>query len=326
MQATLHNPQETKTCAPVTDGRKLGNCLIANHKLKDLISNELRAVGFDVIPNEMATPRTVHLPVDHWIDVGALCLLARSDSPVCLKDKSGDLVAWVGANTPEECGGEVVTEADCFRIHYPWSLLELNEEVLGMMEGSQIAGDISPLAQVDGHLHLGVGSKILPGVVIEGNVIIGENCRIGPNAYIRGNTSIGDHCEIGNAVEIKNSIIYPYSKIKHLSYVGDSVLGSHVMLGAGTILANYRHDGTNHRSLVGGKLLDTGRIKFGAVLGDGVRTGVNTCVYPGRKIGPGRMTRPNSVVDRDLMNGVPGKGGVVPEARARLSADFNYNI
>jgi len=323
MQATLHHPQDSKTCAPVTDRRRLGDCLIANHKLKDLIATELRAVGFDVIPNELANARTVHIPVDHWVDVSALCMFSRTDSPVRLKDKNGDLIAWVGASSPEGCDEDIVTEAECFRIQYPWNLLELNEEVLSMMEESNIAGEVSPLAEIDGHLHLGRGSRILPGVVIEGNVIIGENCKVGPNAYIRGNTSIGDYCEIGNAVEIKNSIIYSHSKVKHLSYVGDSILGSHVMLGAGTILANYRHDGTNHRSLVETDLIDTGRIKFGAVLGDGVRTGVNTCVYPSRKIGSGRTTRPNSVVDKDLMSGAAGSGGVVPEARARLSEDFS---
>ncbi|MBK1829344.1 hypothetical protein JIN77_01285 [Verrucomicrobiaceae bacterium R5-34] len=304
MQATLHDPHNAKTCTPVTDRRTLGECLIANHKLKDLIATELRAVGFDVVANQDACARTVHLPVDHWVDVGALCLLARSDEPACLKDKSGDLVAWVGARSPEDCSRSMVTEADCFRIHYPWNLLELNEEVLEMMEESNIMGEVSPLAEINGVLHLGKGSRILPGVVIEGNVIIGEDCKIGPNAYIRGKTSIGNHCEIGNAVEIKNSIIYSHTKVKHLSYVGDSILGSHVMVGAGTILANYRHDGTNHRSRVNGQLIDTGRVKLGAVLGDGVRTGVNTCVYPARKIGPGRMTRPNEIVDHDLLNGV----------------------
>jgi len=177
----------------------------------------------------------------------------------------------------------------------------LNEEVLAVVNNSEIYGDVSPLAQIDGHLHLGEGSVILPGVYIQGNVIIGKNCRIGPNAYIRGNTSISDHCEIGNAVEIKNSVIYPYTKIKHLSYIGDSIIGSHVNIGAGTIIANYRHDGTNHRSVVNGILVDTGRISFGSVIGDGVRLGVNTSIYPGRKIGAGRVTRPNAIVEKDLM-------------------------
>ncbi len=301
MQATLHEPTNSQCCAPLTHGRKLGDCLVANHKLKELIATELTQAGFDMVPNDKATERTVHLPVDHWIEVGALCLLARSGTATCLRDKRGDLVAWKGAKAPEECREDVVTQADCFRIRYPWDLLKLNEEVLSLMENSEIAGEVNPLACVEGHLHLGRNSVILPGVYIEGSVIIGSNCRIGPNVYIRGNTSIGDHCHIGNAVEVKNSVVYPHSNIKHLSYIGDSVIGSHVHVGAGSIIANYRHDGTNHRSLVEGRLVDTGRIKFGAVVGDGVRMGVNTTVYPGCKIGAGRTTLPDATVERDLM-------------------------
>ncbi len=308
MQATLHDPINTSNCAPLTHGRALGDCLVANHRLKELITTELSQAGFDMVPNAKATERTVHLPMDHWIEVGALCLLARSDTATCLRDNRGDLIAWKGAATADACGGDMVTQAHCFRIQYPWDLLQLNEEVLSMMDTSEIAGEISPLAQVDGYLHLGRGSVLLPGVYIEGNVIIGKDCRIGPNTYIRGNTAIGDHCKIGNAVEVKNSVIYPHANIKHLSFVGDSLIGSHVHLGAGTILTNYRHDGTNHRSYVGGRLVDIERSKFGAVIGDGVRTGVNTCVYPGRKIGPGRVTLPNTVVDKDLMGGGLGDG------------------
>ena len=308
MQATLHDPQDSRNCAPLTNGRGLGDCLVANHKLRALIATELEQAGFEVIPSSKAGSNTVHLPVDHWIEVGALCMLARSETPACLKDQGGDLVAWKGAEKPEQCGRDMVTEAECFKIQYPWDLLQLNEEVLSMMENSEIAGEIHPLAYIDGHVHLGRGSVILPGVYIEGNVIIGDDCQIGPNAYIHGNTSIGDCCRIGNAVEVANSVIYPHTQIRHLAYVGDSIVGSHVQLGAGTVIANHRHDGTNHRSLVEGRLVDTQRKKLGAVIGDGVRTGINTCVYPGRKIGPGRVTNPNATVNKDLMSlSMPGR-------------------
>lgn len=310
MQATLHNPFNTKSCVPLTQSRRLGDCLVANHTLQELITTDLRQAGFDIIPNEMATDRTVHLPLDHWISVKALCLLARSEIPSCLYDERGDLVAWKGGETPDQCKASMVTEAVCFRIRYPWDFLQLNEEVMDMVNTSEIFGDVSPLAQIDGHLHLGEGSVILPGVYIEGNVIIGRNCRIGPNAHIRGNTAISDHCEVGNAVQVENSVIYSHTKIRHLSYVGDSLVGSHVNLGTGTVLANCRHDGTNHRSTVNGAQVDTGRASFGAIIGDGVRTGVNTTVHPGRKIGAGRVTRPNAIVDRDLMPASPNSGNV----------------
>ena len=309
MQATLHDPINTKSCAPLTSSRALGDCLVANYSLSELIASDLRQSGFDIIANDQATERTVHLPLDHWISVRALCQLARTETSTCLRDQRGDLVAWKGGATPDVCSGSMVTEAGCFRIRYPWDFLQLNEEVLDVVNDSEINGEVSPLAQVDGHLHLGEGSVILPGCYIEGKVIIGKNCKIGPNAYIRGNTSISDHCEVGNAAEIKNSVVYSHTKIKRLSYVGDSIIGSHVELGAGTIIVNSRHDGTNHRSLVNGAYVHTGRARFGAIIGDGVRMGVNTCIYPGRKIGAGRVIRPNTIVDKDLMPAVLGSVG-----------------
>ena len=89
------------------------------------------------------------------------------------------------------------------------------------------------------------------------------------------------------------------ARVPHLSYVGDSVLGEKVNLGCGTITANFRHDGANHRSMVKGELVDTGRRKLGAILGDGVHTGINTSIYPGRKLCPGTSTLPGEVGIRD---------------------------
>ena len=149
-------------------------------------------------------------------------------------------------------------------------------------------------------ISVGSGTKILPGVVIEGEVIIGSNCKIGPNCYIRGSTSIGHQCHIGQAVEIKNSVIFNQTNVGHLSYIGDSILGEKVNLGAGTTTSNLRHDGKTHSSKVADKLVDTGRRKFGTVIGDNVHTGINTSIYPGRKIWPGLTTRPADIVIQDL--------------------------
>ena len=183
---------------------------------------------------------------------------------------------------------------------YPWDLLAIHERILSEMAEDDISGDVHPSAVIEGRLKLGKGSRILPGVYIEGNVVVGEGCKIGPNCYVRGGTSIGDLCHIGQSVEIKNSIILGRTNVGHLSYVGDSVLGEGVNLGAGTIVSNYRHDSGNHRSMVNGALVDTGRRKFGVIVGDGVHTGIGTLVYPGRKIWPNVSTRPGEVVQRDL--------------------------
>ena len=183
---------------------------------------------------------------------------------------------------------------------YPWQILDISGMILSSLDHSVIAGELSPQAVIDGQLILGENSRILPGVYIEGNCMIGRNCKIGPNCYLRGNTIIGDFCHIGQAVEIKNSVIGSHTAIGHLSYAGDSVIGSQVNFGAGTIAANLRHDNQNHRSMADGKLMDTGRRKFGTVIGDGVHTGINTAIYPGRKLSPGASTTPGMIVKYDL--------------------------
>ena len=164
-----------------------------------------------------------------------------------------------------------------------------------LLKGKYIKG-----AQHEGFIHVDSGTKILPGVFIEGNVVIGKNCKIGPNCYIRGNTFIGDGCHIGQSVEIKNSLIMHNTNVGHLSYIGDSVIGENANMGAGTISSNLRHDGANHHSEFNSELIDTGRRKFGVIVGDRVHTGINTSFYPGRKLFPGTSTVPGELVKKDI--------------------------
>jgi len=183
---------------------------------------------------------------------------------------------------------------------HPWDLLEANAHFLGQLEKGDIRGEVEQGVTIKGHAIIGEGTRVLSGVYMEGNVMIGKGCKIGPNCYIRGPVTIGDNCHVGQAVEIKNSIIGNGSKIPHLSYVGDSVIGENVNFGAGTKAANLRHDNKNVMSMVKGKLLDTGRRKLGTIVGDGVHTGINTSIYPGRKIWPGKSIAPGEAVKEDI--------------------------
>ncbi len=185
-------------------------------------------------------------------------------------------------------------------IGYAWDMLEANAFLLETSLKEDIQGDVSAAAHMNGIVAIGKGTVIRPGVVIDGPVVIGEDCTIGPNAWIRSHTSIGDGCRAGQGTEIKASILMDGARVPHLSYVGDSVLGENVNFACGTITANFRHDGRNHRSMVNGELVDTGRRKLGAILGDGVHTGINTSIYPGRKLWPGTSTLPGEVVLRDI--------------------------
>lgn len=301
MKATLLPPKNPSLAAPITSNRDLGSCLIANIPMRDLLSTELVRAGFEMVAPASACERTLRIPVDTWIEIGALIILARNPGPARLCDPSGEVLAWKGDEAPEQITDKIVTDADCFPVKYPWDLLRMNEEVVAMMDETSLLGDVSPLATLVGTVRLGKGSRILPGTVIEGPVLIGPNSQIGPNAYIRGATSIGANCFVGNGAEVKNSIVYNNSYISRQCYVGDSIIGTHVTLGAGTATENHRHDGRNHVSEVHGKQVDTGRTKLGAIIGDGVKTGVNTSIAAAVKIGIARTTLPGTYVSKDLM-------------------------
>ena len=232
-----------------------------------------------------------------WLDPADFRDFAASGAQV-LADASGTPLAWRGRSPDPQ--GTAHTAASSFLLIHPWDLLRANERWISQLGEARIEGEIHPSAVIEGILCLGPGTRILPGVFIEGNAVIGANCKIGPNCYIRGNTSVGDGCHIGQAVEIKNCLILPRTNVGHLSYVGDSVLGEKVNFGAGTITSNLRHDGANHRSMVDGRLIDTGRRKFGTTVGDGVHTGIHTAIYPGRKLWPGTTTLPGEIVKHDL--------------------------
>jgi len=186
-------------------------------------------------------------------------------------------------------------------IGYPWHLLDANAYLLDHQFDPKIDGEVSPAAHLSGRVAIGRGTVIRPGVVIEGPVCIGEDAVIGPNCWIRPYTTIGDRCRVGQASELKNTILFDDAKAPHQNYLGDSVLGEGVNLGCGTVTANLRHDDATQGSVVNGVLVDTGRRKLGAILGDHVHTGINTAIYPGRKLWPHTFTRPGEVVDRDII-------------------------
>ncbi|MDO9523665.1 MAG: sugar phosphate nucleotidyltransferase [Methanocorpusculum sp.] len=182
-------------------------------------------------------------------------------------------------------------------VGYPWDMLSANEHLLETVVGEQ-NGTVEENVMIKGQLILGKGSVIKSGTYIEGPCIIGENTVVGPNAYLRSGTTIGNNCHIGHAVEIKNSIIFDDTKIPHYNYIGDSVIGSRCNFGAGTKIANLRHD---HGPVkVGG--MSTGRKKFGAVIGDDVMFGINCSINTGSSIGSGTRVAPHTLVSGMIEN------------------------
>ncbi|MCX9011483.1 MAG: sugar phosphate nucleotidyltransferase [Candidatus Methanoperedens sp.] len=183
-------------------------------------------------------------------------------------------------------------------IGFPWHLLEANETMLGEDEDIQwdILGEIEPYATLKGNVSVGRGTIIRNGSYITGPVVIGNNCDIGPNCYIRSATSIGDNVRVGNAVEVKNSIVMSGTHIGHLSYVGDSIIGEGCNFGAGTKVANLRHDNRTVMVELGGKRIDSGRRKLGVIMGDNVHTGINSLMNVGTTVAGGACINPGEFI------------------------------
>lgn len=192
---------------------------------------------------------------------------------------------------------------------YPWQALSrvgafALEYMLGIDEADQIKGKVMSGAYIDDRhaVVIGEGTVVEPGAFIQGPAIIGRNCEIRHGAYIRGDVLIGDNCVVGHTTELKNAILLNNSDAPHFAYVGDSILGNRVNLGAGTKLSNVpvtskKDPVTKKRPTikvtVDGKTYDTGLSKFGAILGDDVQTGCNSVMNPGCLIGKRTLIYPN---------------------------------
>lgn len=190
--------------------------------------------------------------------------------------------------------------ASWISISYPWDLLRANEELVAKIE-PQNHGEIEDHVVLRGSVSVGKGTVIRSGSYIVGPAIIGADCQIGPSCYIRPGTAIGDRCHIGAAVEVKNSIVMSNTKIPHHNYIGDSIIGENCNLGAGTKVANLRLD----KETIKVGSIDTGRRKLGAIVGDGVQTGINSCLNVGCSIGNDSFIGPGAVA----------RGLISPKAR-----------
>ncbi|MGC9345292.1 MAG: bifunctional sugar-1-phosphate nucleotidylyltransferase/acetyltransferase [Candidatus Bathyarchaeales archaeon] len=192
-----------------------------------------------------------------------------------------------------------ISNEDWFDIGRPWDLLEANRWVLVRMKHG-VFGCVENGAHLIGPVTVAETARVRSGAYVEGPAFIDGESDIGPNCYIRPYTSVGKRVRIGNACEIKNSIVMDGAHIGHLSYVGDSVIGENCNLGAGTVTANYRLDAGTIKMMIRDKVVDSGRTKLGAVLGDGVKAGINVLFMPGVKVGINSWIGPNVVVYRDL--------------------------
>ena len=171
-------------------------------------------------------------------------------------------------------------------LKYVWDALKrLKDYIVDVIE-PQIHGTIMDGAYLIGdQIQIGKDSVVEAGAYITGPTIIGEKTIVRNGAYIRGNVLVGDDCVIGHTSELKGAIMLNHCGAPHFNYVGDSILGNHVNLGAGTKLSNVRIVKASVKVKVNGTLYDSGLRKFGAIIGDYAQTGCNSVLNPGTLLG-----------------------------------------
>ncbi len=171
-------------------------------------------------------------------------------------------------------------------------LLRISDYLRDNLRPQQL-GQVHAQAVIEGDVFIGAGTVIEAGALVHGPVWIGRNCRVGHGATLRGNVIVGDDCVVGQAAELKNAVLFNGCDVPHVNYVGDSVLGYHVHLGAGVMLSNYRLIRGNVNVRVGDRKIDSGLAKFGALIGDRTEIGCNAVLNPGTIIGRDCVLYPN---------------------------------
>lgn len=169
---------------------------------------------------------------------------------------------------------------------FAWEALARLPEYLQSALRPGVRGEVEDGAHLVGDVEVAEGARVEAGAYIRGPALIGPGTEVRHGAYIRGNVLTGSECVVGHASECKSAVFLDRAKAPHFAYVGDSILGTDVNLGAGVRLANLKVlPGTVTVRLADGTSIDTGMPKLGAVLGDRTQIGCNAVTSPGTIVG-----------------------------------------
>lgn len=188
-------------------------------------------------------------------------------------------------------------------VKYPWHLLSLLQILLSDIKKPSIhkSAQIHRSAVIEGPVVIGENVKIMPHSTIRGPCTIGARSIVANGALVR-DSSVGEDCVVGFNTEIKSSVLHGHVWT-HMSYIGDSIIGHNVSFGGGTIAANFRLDEQVIPSVIKEESVDTGLTKFGTVIGNDCRLGIQVGIAPGVKIGAGAFVNSGSLVKEDIPDG-----------------------
>lgn len=184
---------------------------------------------------------------------------------------------------------------------YPWEMLpKIKGYILELIEKG-----IPGYTKLSDGVLVGENVKIYPTATIEPPAIIGSGTEVRPGAFIRGSVITGENCVLGNSSEFKNCVLSDKVQAPHYNYVGDSVLGYHAHMGAGSICSNLKSDG-KPVVIHGDENYETGLRKIGGILADGADIGCGCVLNPGTVIG-----KNTSVYPKNALRGVYPSDSIV---------------
>lgn len=179
------------------------------------------------------------------------------------------------------------------RFTYPWEALDSISDIIKEI-GKTLPKEEYEIRE--GDIYISKKAEIAPTAFIGGPCIICEGAQVKHCAYIREKAIVGRGAVVGNSVELKSCILFDGVQVPHFNYVGDSILGYKAHMGAGAVTSNVKSDKTLVTVNCKGEKIETGRKKFGAMLGDNVEVGCNSVLNPGTVIGQGSNVYPLSSV------------------------------
>ncbi|MFH0769999.1 MAG: NTP transferase domain-containing protein [Candidatus Peregrinibacteria bacterium] len=207
-------------------------------------------------------------------------------------------------------------------VKYPWHVLALLDHLLSLIKDQTIhpSAQIHPSAIIDGPVRIAEGVRVMAHATVRGPCTIGKGSVIANNALVR-NASIGERCVVGFGSEVKSSVL-AHDVWTHMTYLGDSVIGSNVSFGGGCITGNLRLDEGEISSAVHEAPVKTELKKFGAIVGNDCRFGIHVSTNPGVKVGAGSFVSAHLLLSADAPDGsfATLKNGevVIRENRVRL--------
>lgn len=179
------------------------------------------------------------------------------------------------------------------KTEYAWQVLPLISDFIRKI-GPELPTDIYEQRGED--VWVAKSAEVFDSAYLGGPCIIDEDATVRQCAFIRGSAIVGKGATVGNSTELKNVILFNKVEVPHYNYVGDSILGFHAHMGAGSITSNVKADKKNVFIHCEDSHTQTGLRKIGAILGDWVDVGCNSVLNPGSVVGPHTNIYPLSMI------------------------------